>query len=639
LPKGRFFGRERRDPRPSPSPGRGTNIASGTGGRIVTAARAAIHGRDEMSDAATSKAIGDALRHASRHLAEGRPGEAAAFYQTILAVQPNHPAALRALGGIALQAGSHELAAACLGKAAERKKDDAGLLLQLAQALSALGRGEAAVSVLQRLLRLKPKLLAAQLLIGANYGRLGQADAAITQFRRALQSDPACAEAHVNLGSALLLKGSLLPAVEHYRRALALAPDNLALHANFVPSLNYLPEATSATIAAAARDWAALVPRHARGAGWRGTADPERRLRIGYVSADLRDHPVAYFVESVLAAADRAAFEITCYSNLRDEDATTARLRRSVDRWRPIHGQSDESVGAAIRQDGIDILVDLSGHTTGSRLAAFADKPAPVQCSWLGYFGTTGLAEIDYIIADRFVIPPEDDGFYSETICRLPDSYLCFTPPLAAPPVGPSPVGPVTFGCFNNLLKINDAVVAAWSAILAAIPHSRLLLKTRQLDDAAIRGALVERFAAHGVARERIACAGSAPRAALLAAYGDVDIALDPFPYCGGTTTAEALWMGVPVISLRGDRFTARVGDSILTTVGLPELVAASVPDYVAQASALACDRTRRAALRAGLRARLAASPLCDAARFAGHLEAAYRQMWRTRCAAAVRAA
>jgi protein O-GlcNAc transferase len=405
-----------------------------------------------------------------------------------------------------------------------------------------------------------------------------------------------------------------------------------------VPSLNYLPEATTATIAAAARDWAGLVPRRARSAGWRGTADPERRLRIGYVSADLRDHPVAYFLESVLAAADRAAFEITCYSNLRDEDATTARLRRSVDQWRPIHGQSDESVGAAIRQDGIDILVDLSDHTTGSRLPVFADKPAPVQCSWLGYFGTTGLAEIDYIIADRFVIPSGEEGFYSETICRLPDSYLCFTPPHAAPPVGPSPDGPVTFGCFNNPLKINETVVAAWSAILAAIPESRLLLKTKQLDDAAMRGALVEQFAVHGIARGRIVCAGGAPRAALLAAYGDIDIALDPFPYCGGTTTVEALWMGVPVISLRGDRFTARVGDSILTTSGLPELVEASIPDYIARASDLARDRPRLAGLRAGLRDRLAASPLCDAARFARHLEAAYRQMWRDRCAA-VRAA
>ncbi|HEX3499912.1 MAG TPA: tetratricopeptide repeat protein [Stellaceae bacterium] len=589
-----------------------------------------------MSNAATAKAIGDALRHAARLRAEGRSDEAARFYQTILAVQPTHQPALRALGGIALRAGNHELAAACLGKAAERKKDDAGLSLQLAQALTALGRTDEAVSALQRVLRLKPKLLAAQLLLGANFGRLGQADAAIAHFRRALQIDPACAEAHVNLGSALLLKGSLVPAVEHYRRALALAPENLALHANFVPSLNYLPEATNATIAAAAQAWGRLVPRHGRSA-WRGAADPERRLRIGYISADLGDHPVAYFLESVLAAADRAMFEITCYSNRRDEDATSARLRRSVDHWRPIHGHGDESIATAIRQDGIDILVDLSGHTAGNRLAVFADRPAPVQCSWLGYFGTTGLAEIDYIIADRFAIPPGEEGFYSEAICRLPDSYLCFTPPPDIRPAAQTQTveRPVTFGCFNNILKINPAVVAAWSAILAAVPDSRLLLKTRQLDDPALGRALAEQFAAHGIAGERICCAGGAPRAALLAAYGDVDIALDPFPYGGGTTTIEALWMGVPVISLRGDRFTARVGDSILTTAGLPELVAGSVAGYVARASALARDRSGLAALRAGLRDRLAASPLCDAPRFARNLEAAYRRMWRDRCSAA----
>ena len=590
-----------------------------------------------MSTAAAAKAIGDALRHAARHLAEGRPGEAAEFYRNILAVQPGHLPALRALGGIALQAGHHELAAACLAKAAERKKDDVGLQLQLAQALAGLGRLEDSLSALRRVLRLKPKLLTAQLLSGANYGRLGQADAAIAHFRRALQIEPACAEAHVNLGSALLLKGCLAPAIEHYRRAIALAPESAALHANYVPSLNYLPEATGVTIAAAAQRWARLIPRRARGTAWHGAAGAERRLRIGYVSADLRDHPVAYFLESVLAAADRTALETICYSNLRDEDATSARLRRSVDQWRPIHGQGDDSVAAAIRRDGIDILVDLSGHTAGSRLPVFADKPAPVQCSWLGYFGTTGLAEIDYILADRFVIPPADEAFYSETVLRLPDSYLCFTPPREAPLVGPlrAAGAPVTFGCFNNLLKINAAVVAAWSAILAAVPESRLLLKTRQLDDPALGAALAEQFAAHGIVRERIICTGGAPRAALLAAYGDVDIALDPFPYGGGTTTVEALWMGVAVISLRGDRFTARVGDSILTTIGLSELVAGSVANYVAQASLLAHDRPRLAALRAGLRDRLAASPLCDAAKFARNLETAYRRMWRERCAAA----
>jgi protein O-GlcNAc transferase len=613
-----------------------TAAARWHGYRIATA-----DGWDKMSSTAAAKAIGDALRHAARHLAEGRPGEAAEFYRGILAVQPNNLPALRALGGIALQAGHHEIAAACLAKAAERKKDDAGLHLQHAQALSALGRLDGAVAALRRVLRLKPKLLAAQLLIGANYGRLGQADAAISHFERALQIDPACAEAHVNLGSALLMKGRLAPAIEHYRRAIALAPDSPALHANFVSSLNYLPEATNATIAEAAQRWARVVPRRARCTAWHNAPDPERRLRIGYVSADLRDHPVAYFLESVLAAGDRGVIEVACYSNLRDEDATSARLRRSVDHWRPIHGRDDEAVVAAIRRDGIDILVDLSGHTSGSRLPVFAWKPAPVQCSWLGYFGTTGLAEIDYVIADRFVIPPDEEPFYSETVFRLPDSYLCFTPPSDPVPVAPPPAarGPVTFGCFNNALKINEAVVAAWSAILAAVPDSRLLLRTRQLDDPALGCALAEQFAAHGIAPGRVRCAGGAPRAALLAAYGDIDIALDPFPYCGGTTTVEALWMGVPVISLRGDRFTGRVGDSILTTCALSELVAGSVADYVARASRLAHDRPRLAALRAGLRDRLVASPLCDAAKFARHLEAAYRRMWRDRCAAEARAA
>jgi predicted O-linked N-acetylglucosamine transferase (SPINDLY family) len=592
------------------------------------------------TSAAAAKAIGEALRHASRHLAQGRPIEAAEFYGRILAVQPDHQPSLRALGGIALQVGHYQLAVACLTKAVEHKKDDAGLGLQLAQALSALGRNDEAVSALKRVLQLKPKLLAAQLLMGASYGRLGRADAAIAHFRRATDIDPACAEAWVNLGSAHLLKGCLAPAIEHYRRAVALAPENVALHGNLVPSLNYLPEASGATILEAAQRWARLVPRRGRSGAWRNAPGVERALRIGYVSADLRDHPVAYFLESVLAASDRTAFEIACYSNLRTEDATTARLRRSVDHWRPIAGESHEAVAAAIRNDEIDILVDLSGHTTGNRLMVFAQKPAPVQCSWLGYFGTTGLPEIDYILADRFVIPTEDESYYSEQVWRLPDSYLCFTPPAdGAPSRRPRAQGRgITFGCFNNVLKITPPVVAAWSQILAGVPSSRLLLNTKQLDDVALCEALIAQFAAHGIPRERVLCSGGGPRTALLAAYNEVDIALDPFPYGGGTTTVEALWMGVPVISLRGDRFTGRVGDSILATCGMAELVAAEVADYVARAIALAYDEERLAVLHATLRSRLAASALCDPPRFARHLEAAYRQMWRRHCAAQLKA-
>jgi predicted O-linked N-acetylglucosamine transferase (SPINDLY family) len=295
---------------------------------------------------------------------------------------------------------------------------------------------------------------------------------------------------------------------------------------------------------------------------------------------------------------------------------------------------SNEAVDAAIRNDEIDILVDLAGHTTGNRLMVFAGKPAPVQCTWLGYFGTTGLSEIDYILADRFVIPPGDDVFYSEKVWRLPNSYLCFTPPSepAASPHARHDL--VTFGCFNNVLKITEPVIAAWSTILANVPNSRLLLKTKQLDDAAVASALVEQFAARGIGRERIECTGGAPRAAFLAAYNDVDIALDPFPFCGGTTTVEALWMGVPVISLRGDRFSSRVGDSILMTCGMPELVAGSTHDYIDVAASLSGDRPRLAALRATVRDRLLASSLCDAKSFARDLEAAFREMWRQRCAA-----
>jgi protein O-GlcNAc transferase len=503
---------------------------------------------------------------------------------------------------------------------------------QLGNLLFAQGAVAEAVELFSQVLAIRPDFAAAHNNLGNALSRLGHTAAAVVHYRQAVALVPTMAEAHNNLGCALFLLGQLGPAIAHYQEAIRLDPAAPNPYTNLVLTLHYVPGVSNALIAETTLRWARAIARPLAQSSWRAASPSERPLRVGYVSGDFRSHPVAYFIEGVLAAHDRTEVEVYCYGNSAVADATTRRIAGIADHWRDISALSDRDAARCIAADAIDILIDLSGHTAGNRLTVFARKPAPIQCTWLGYVGTTGLAEIDYIIADRFVIPPGEDGHYSERPYRLPHSYLCFTPPDENIDIGPLPAlggGSLTFGCFNNLLKINGAVVDLWAALLAAVPGSRLYLKTAQLDDAVVRQGVANEFAARGIGADRLRLESSAPRRELLAAYNHVDIALDPFPFGGGTTTLEALWMGVPVVTLRGDRFVGRVGESVLTTLGLGELVAASPADYLSTTIELAADVTRLAALRAELRQRLVASPLCDARAFAGDLESAFRAMWQ----------
>ena len=299
------------------------------------------------------------------------------------------------------------------------------------------------------------------------------------------------------------------------------------------------------------------------------------------------------------------------------------------------YGISDDRLAQLIHEDGIDILIDLSGHTGDNRLPMFAWKPAPVQVTWLGYFATTGVAAIDYLIADPWTLPESEESSFSETIWRVPETRLCFTPPAILLNVTPPPVlanGHITFGCFNNLTKMNERVVALWARILAAIPNSRLYLKARALGEAAVQQSVMKRFAEHGIDPQRLTLETYVPRANYLEAYNQIDIALDPFPYTGGTTTVEALWMGVPVLTLAGRQFLARQGVGLLMNAGLPEWVASDQDDYLSRAVAHASDTQGLASLRAGLRQQVLASPIFDASRFARHFEAALRGMWEKWC-------
>jgi predicted O-linked N-acetylglucosamine transferase (SPINDLY family) len=570
------------------------------------------------------------------HYKSGRPDEAMELFERVRAAAPRNVEVLCCIGTIAQLVGQNERAAGYMRDAIKWNRNVADFHLILGNAELNLNDNEAALRSLRRALKLKPHSAEAHTSLGAALMRQGQNGDALRHLNRALELDPKLATAHMNKGAVLLTLGLVNDALASFRTAIVHNPEITDCYANIVKCLNFLPGATFGLITEASRRWSNLKDRPPRVA-FTNDRSPDRKLRVGYVSADFREHAVAHFLETVLAAHNRSAVEVTCYSNNRFEDLTTLRIKATVDRWREIRGMDAKAAAALVRDDAVDILVDLSGHTIGERLDLFVSKPAPVQCTWLGYYATTGLPEIDYIITDRFIAPPGDEAYYAETPWRMPDSYLCFTPPEIAPAVNPLPArrnGYVTFGSCNNILKLNNLVIASWCRLLESVPQSRLLLRHTGLSHAGARDELQRKFDEHGVGADRLSLLPGGPREVFITTYHDFDIALDPYPYGGGTTTAEALWMGLPVVSLRGDRFSGRVSESILATIGMPQLVAESEERYIATACELARDLDRLERLRAELRPMVAASPLCDAPRFAANLENAFRQMWQRWCAA-----
>ena len=452
-------------------------------------------------------------------------------------------------------------------------------------------------------------------------------------WRSAIKLAPESAVASLNLAHMLRKTGRLDEGLAEIERCLSLAPDSLQTWCDQLMFLLYAEGLTPRAVADAHRDVGRRIE-EAAGSRPRPPARSlaGRRLRVGYVSADFRQHAIIAFLSAVISTRDRTAVEIFCYSMVEQEDDVTEALRRSVDGWTSIVGLDDETAARRVAADGIDVLVDLAGYSKGYRLGVFARRPAPVQGTWLGYPATTGLERIDFRISDAVADPPGvADALHSETVARIDPIFLCFAPPADADPVSPPPLsrlGRVTFGSFNNVSKLTPGVVESWTRILDSVPDSTLLLKSSGDTDEPARRRILKLFGACGVGADRVRFFG---RTATLAdhyrRYSEIDIALDPFPYNGTTTTSEALWMGVPVIALLGEEghHVARVSASILSAVGLPDLVATSRDDYVARAAALARDPARLAALREGMRARMAASPFMDAPGFARKLDSLYR--------------
>jgi protein O-GlcNAc transferase len=562
---------------------------------------------------------------------EGRYQEAIDEYKAALSYKPDYAAAHCNLGNLLSAIGKHDDALKSYHSAIRIDPQFTAAYYNLGNLQLALREYEQAADNYRHVIRLEPGFAAAYNNLGNALIELNLIAPAIGEYRHALALNADFAVAHKNLGNALKRQGDIHAAIGHYRQAQTLKPDDTATASSLIMSMHYLPDYSPAELFAAAREW----DNSQRGVQMMAPSRPDsqRKLRVGYVSGDFHHHPVGHLIEPVLAHHDKSNHEIFCYYNNDKQDDLTERLRRYADHWREVSAIPDQFLTQQIRRDGIDLLVDLSGHTPANRLPVFSRRAAPVQITWLGYFDTTGLDSIDYIIADPLLIPAAEERYYTEQVVRLPRSYLCISPP--SYPIEPSAppaltTGKITFGCFNNNAKLSETAISCWSKLLLAVPDSQLYLKYKPYVDASVRQRYIDLFARHGITPQQLRFAGVSPHDEYLAAYHDVDIALDTFPFNGCLTTISALWMGVPVVNLRGDRYVGHMGETILSAVDLEEFVTDTEEDYVATATALAADLPRLAELRRGLRQRLLNSPLCDSAGFTGNLETAYREMWAT---------
>lgn len=532
-----------------------------------------------------------------------------------------------------LAAGKQEEGRLHLRAAFELEPDSAPALEALGLALGLAGELDLARQAAGRALARNPRSLPARLCLGNVLTREERYDEAIGIYREALQIEADNAFIHYNLAIALMNRGDTKSALDHYRRTAELVPDCPDEYGSILFLLNASPEAGAEEIAAEHLRWGerfadALMRRTAH----RNTADPERRLRVGYVSGDFAGHAASSFIEPILAHHDRERFEVACFVNAPEIPPEPA---GHAVHWHRIDALSDEEAAQRVEAEGIDILVDLSGHTRRNRLLVFARKPAPVQMTLLGYPNTTGLAAMDYRISDVHADPPgRTEHLHRERLLRLPRSLWCYAPSPLMPPVSEAPCtanGHVTLASLNAAYKLNEGTLDAWVAILRGVPEAHLLLATIPRGEAQSR--LRAYFASRGIGEARIEVVDRMQVSDYWRLLSRVDLALDPFPCNGGSTTCESLWMGVPTLTLAGATFRERAGLSLLTNAGLAEFVTHDLDAYIAAAAALARDPGRLAGARAGLRERMRASPLLDAKGYARDLESLYRAAWKTWCA------
>jgi predicted O-linked N-acetylglucosamine transferase (SPINDLY family) len=593
----------------------------------------------------------------------GALAEAARLYEQVLQLVPAGAGVLSNLGDTYRRLERCDEALGVLRRALQQHPSFVPAHYNLGLTLDQLGRPREAADAFERVLELQPTLADAALRLLSALRATGQleralacyarfepglreswqlqaaagnvladlfrVDEAVQHFLRALELAPDVPRLHADLAAALVERGEIAEALEAQRRALALAPDDVRLHSSLLFLLELAPQVEPTELLAEARGFDARHTLSLRGAARDDATglDGERRLRVGYFSPDFRQHATEHFITELLRHHDRTRVEVFAYSAVATPDAGTARLRALSDHWRDIARLDDDAAAELIGRDSIDVLVDLAMHTGQGRPLLFARRPAPIQACWLAYPGTTGLSAMDYRLTDALIDPPGTDGDYSEQSLRLDDGFWCYTPPSSEPSVSELPAlrnGYVTFGSQNSFKKVNDAALELWARVLEAVPSSRMLL-VAPAGEAFTHAAKV--FERRGVAAARLERLPYAPRPQYLANYGRIDCCLDTLPYCGGTTSLDAAWMGVPVVSLRGRTAAGRGGSSIAHFLGLPELSAPTREDYVVGATQLTSDLQRLSQLRQELRPRMRQSALMDAPRFARSMERAFRKM------------
>jgi predicted O-linked N-acetylglucosamine transferase (SPINDLY family) len=624
------------------------------------ACRAALAANPGCAEAHNT--LGNVLR------ARGEYQGAAESFDRALNLHPNYPEAWNNKAVVLLMLQKTDEAAACVRRALALKPDFGVGWATYGSALVAVGNLNQAIASFEKSVAYEPNCVEAHNNLGATLLQLDRADEAIAAFEKAIAlseaegraeshynlgttliernqldravlclgkaiaADPNHAAARNNLGIALQGQGAPAEAVQAYGEAIDADPHYAGAYCNKLMAMHYIEKYSNEDMLDVARAFGRAFDRPDKRPFAARDPSPERRLRIGYVSGDFNSHPVAFFFARSLRAHDREQVEIFCYSNWASEDFMTEELRGLSDHWRVVAGMSDAEAADLIRQDEIDILVDLAGHTNKTRVVLFGLKPAPIEVEWIGYFGTTGLPSMDYLMLDPVSAPEGADRWYVERLVRLPYGRFCYKPPAFEIPVADPPSltkGFVTFGCFNNVAKLSAGALDLWAEILRATPEARLVLKWKSMSEESVRRRLRESFTSRGVAESRVELRGQSSYEQMLREYNDIDIALDPFPFGGATTSCEALWMGVPVMTWPGDRLASRQTLGFLVEMGFAELAAASREDYVARAVALAKDKARLRDIRHALRPAMEAAAFCDGPRFTRTLEQAYRIMWR----------
>ena len=577
--------------------------------------------------------LGTALSRMTRYK------DAIACFQTALDLCPTHAEANNNLGAALRSLGKVDEPIPYFQKAIELKPDFAEAHKNLALAYSDLGRKHEALQETETALKLRPKVTDTMFLRAILLRDLLRVDEAVDAIKEVIELEPDNLGALTSLGYTYLERGDLDEAMAALKRSVEMRPD-AQTHSNVLMTINYHPGYSPAELLAAHRGWAELheKPYIAKWKPHQNDRSPDRKLRVGYVSPDFRGHSVSYFLTPILEHHDHGQVEVFGYAHVMAPDMHTWRLRAKIDQWRETAGRNAEELADLIREDRIDILVDLAGHTGNNALTVFVRKPAPVQINMIGFPSTTGLTSIDYRITDARCDPPGvSDPFNTETLWRMPDIFWCYSPPERTPEIGALPAddnrGGVTFSSVNNFTKVTPHVQRRWAQILRRVPNSRLIFQTTAMSSEHTKRKVTALFASEGVDAQRLEFRKWSDFNSYVTLLERSDITLDPWPFNGGTTTCHSLWMGAPVISVEGRTHAARMGLSMLSCIGLPELCAKSEEDYVDVAVKLAGDLQHLRELRATMRQRLLASPLLDGKRFTRNLESAYRQMWHKWCA------